>query len=143
MEATNQDRNDRYRSDRPSPCDHPGCSTSTRERKPYCTEHVREHPYVTDLLARLSAIERELAAVERRGTRAVDIDGVLATEVLRELSLHGDRTIRRLARDLALPTKVLDAYVRALAKAGRVTTGHTNRNREMVQLSESDREEAA
>lgn len=31
-------------------CSVPGCSNSTRERKPWCTAHIGHSPYVTQLL---------------------------------------------------------------------------------------------
>lgn len=34
-------------------CSEPGCERTTKEGKPYCRDHVANHPYVVDLLARI------------------------------------------------------------------------------------------
>jgi len=77
---------------RPKPCQLPGCSRSTREHKPYCTDHVEHHEYVQGVIARLEAEELELAAVKKRGPRAVDPAGLTAQEIVLQLELYGDRT---------------------------------------------------
>ena len=38
-------------------CHIPGCENTTRERKPFCAEHVEEHPYISDLMDRLADSE--------------------------------------------------------------------------------------
>ena len=98
-------------------CSMAGCTQTTRERKPYCAEHVEEHPYINDLMHRLADSEREISRVKRRGPR--------------ELA-QGDRTVERLARDMQLDAHVVQCYVRALARRGRVTLGETSRGNVLV-----------
>jgi hypothetical protein len=111
---------------------------TTRERKPFCAEHVQEHPYINDLMRRLADSEREVARVKQRGAKEVDTQGLLAREILRELA-HGDRTVERLARDMQIDPSVVDCYVRALARRGRVTLGETSRGNVLVAASGSRR----
>jgi hypothetical protein len=110
-------------------CNTPSCSNVTRERKPYCTEHIDRLDYVRGLLDTLSAVEDELELVRRTGVKAVDTCGVVAGEILRELRQHGDRTARRLSRDLKLDSDIVSAYLRALALFGAVVLRPGNRGR--------------
>lgn len=117
-------------------CAHLGCSETTRERKPYCTEHVTQLPYVEALLARLAERERELEEVAARGFRAVDVDGLNASELLLQLSLFGARTAPRMCRDLQLELAVAEGFAYALARAGYVTLGHTARGHLKLELAQ-------
>ena len=112
-------------------CSMAGCTQTTRERKPYCAEHVEEHPYINDLMHRLADSEREISRVKRRGPAEVNPHGLLAQEILRELA-QGDCTVERLARDMQLDAHVVQCYVRALARRGRVTLGETSRGNVLV-----------
>jgi hypothetical protein len=115
-------------------CQHPGCTNSTRERKPFCTEHVSDHPYVLELMGQIQEVEKELARVARRGTRAVEIEGIPAQEIMRELRTFGHRTVERLARDLRLEPEVVASYGRALNRAGRVSLAVNSRGVTMLSL---------
>jgi len=116
---------------RPPSCDLPDCDRSTKERKPYCPDHVDRHPYVAKLVEVIEAAEREMDAVRRRGSRAVTPDGLHAQEVLREVQAHGERTFKRLARDLRMEPRVVQDYCRALARQGLLEVGRNGR-RDMV-----------
>ena len=116
-------------------CAHPGCLETTRERKPYCTEHVTSLPYVQNLLARLAEREAELEEVSRRGYRAVDVDGLNSAELLLQLSLFGERTVPRMCRDLQLELAVAEGFAYALARAGYITLGHTSRGHLKLELA--------
>jgi hypothetical protein len=118
-------------------CLHPGCTNATRERKPYCTEHVSDHPYVLELMSQIERVEAELDRVRRRGTRAVALEGIPAQEILRELRTFGHRTVERLARDLRLDADVVAAYGRALNRAGKVSLGVTSRGVVMLSVPEA------
>lgn len=116
-------------------CAAAACGQSTREGKPYCSDHVGEHPYVQEILSTLAARQAEEAAVRNRGSGAVDIGGLTARELLLHLSLHGARTVERLSRELQLESQVLSGYVSALVDDGRVSLGRTNRGSTIVRLS--------
>lgn len=120
-------------------CAAPGCSNPTRERKPYCTEHIDQLDYVQQLKDTLASVEEEQALVRRRGAKAVDLSGITAQEILRELRLHGDRTARRLSRDLKLESELVDAYLRALAIGGEVELRPGNRGHMVASFGQSSR----
>lgn len=113
-------------------CSEPGCTRPTRERKPFCTEHISRSTYVRGLLETLESVESERAKVRRRGSRAVDPGGITAQEILRELRQHGDRTSQRLSRDLKLEVAVIDAYLEALARQGEIDLRPGNRGHKVA-----------
>ena len=116
-------------------CGSSGCLHSTREGKPYCPDHVKEHPYVQGILSTLQDVHAEREKVRERGARAVDLKGLTTKELLLHLTLNGARTIERLARELQLDSVVLNGYVRALVKQGVVDLGRTNRGSTVVKLA--------
>lgn len=116
-------------------CDVRGCVQTTREGKPYCPDHVEQHPYVQNILSILAEREAEEEKVRQRGARAVDPQGLTARELVLHLSLHGARTVERLSRELQLDSKVLDGYVGALVRRGVVALGRTNRGSTVVRLA--------
>lgn len=113
---------------RPAPkCEADGCHETTRNGKPYCTEHVELLPYVNRLMEQLEQRDAELDRVSKRGPRMVDPQGITAQEILLQLKLYGGRTIARLSRDLMLDENVVESYGRALAKLGCVSIGRHRR----------------
>ena len=113
---------------RPAPrCEAAGCTETTRNGKPYCTNHVELLPYVNRLIDTLEARDAELERVAKRGPRSVDPQGITAQEILLQLKLYGGRTIARLSRDLMLEENVVESYGRALAKLGCVSIGRHRR----------------
>jgi hypothetical protein len=122
--------------ERPVPrhCEVPACGVATRAGKPYCSEHVDRHPYVSELLAQIAAREAEEAQVRARGAAAVDLDGLTATEVLTFLRVHGERSVPRLARDLNMDLRTVAHYVSALARRGEVELGENRRGKTLVAL---------
>ncbi|MCO5169301.1 MAG: hypothetical protein M9894_23400 [Planctomycetes bacterium] len=119
----------------PRHCEAPGCSQATREGKAYCSDHVEMHPYVQDLIARLEQRESEDDRVNRRGPRAVNLQGITTQEILQHLAFHGPRTEERLCRELNLEVKTLQGYVQALRRKKLVTLGHTKRGSTVVKLA--------
>lgn len=87
------------------------------------------------ILSTLAGLQAEREKVRIRGERAVDLKGLTTRELLLHLSLHGARTIERLARELQLDSDVLQGYVRALVKQGAVNLGRTNRGSTVVKLA--------
>ncbi|MGE0708557.1 MAG: hypothetical protein AB7N76_22985 [Planctomycetota bacterium] len=111
----------------------------TREGKPYCPEHVDDHPYVRDLLAALAARQAEEERVRTRGSVEVDLDGITAREVVLHLSLHGARTIERISRELQIDSDVVAGYVDALNERDLIDMSHTNRGSTVVKLRDPER----
>lgn len=99
-------------------CESPGCSRATREGKPFCPEHVTSHPYVQELERTLEAQRVEQARVRKRGARAVDPAGLTAEEIVRQIRVQGPRSVRALAREMALDPRTTRAYVDALVERG-------------------------
>ena len=116
-------------------CDTVGCSQTTREGKPYCPDHVENHPYVQAILSTLREREQEEEKVRQRGPKAVDPQGLTAKELVLHLSLHGARTVERLSRELQLDAKVLEGYVGALVRRGVIALGRTTRGSTVVRLA--------
>lgn len=119
----------------PRHCEAPGCNQATREGKAYCSDHVEMHPYVQDLIMRLEEREAEDERVNRRGPRAVNLQGITTQEILQHLAFHGPRTEERLCRELNLEVKTLQGYVQAMRRKKLVTLGHTKRGSTVVKLA--------
>lgn len=115
-------------------CSAANCARATREGKPFCSEHVERLPYVQGLLDQLAAREDEEDRVRKRGTRAVDPNGLTAREILLSLWVNGDRTVARLARELNMDFETLKVYVAALKRKGLVTVKPTRRGAGIVTL---------
>jgi len=108
-------------------CASPSCEKTTRKDKPFCPEHVAEHPYAQGVMDQLARLEGEVARVRKVGTRGVNPLGLMSQEILRELRVHGPRTVVRLARDLGVQGSVISSYVAALTKRGQVRQSHGDR----------------
>ena len=121
-------------------CEAVGCDRSTREGKPYCSEHVAGHPYVQELLAQIDGAEGELERVRVGGASRVDPDGLMARELLLQLSLYGRQSIPRLARDLNVDVGIVRSYVDALVSSGWIVRGKNGRRVEVVSLRERHRD---
>lgn len=118
----------------PRHCEHPGCIMTTREGKPFCSDHVDHNPYAKLVLGELDRREDddERAKKKRRG---VNVGSVTAVELLQNVADHGPRTKERLCRELNIAMPVLDGYVDALRKEGKITLGRTSRGSEVVSLA--------
>lgn len=117
-------------------CEYAGCTKTTREGKPYCPDHVDNHPYVQSILHVLAEREAETDRVRTHGADAVDPAGLTAQELVLHLSLHGSRTVERLSREFQLESKVIENYVKALRREGKVVVGRTTRGSTVVRLSD-------
>ena len=115
-------------------CETEGCNRSTREGKPFCVDHVQASPYVQRLLDTLAKHERELERVKRLGTRGVRLDGLMTQEIVHQLRTYGDRTVERLARDLAVDHTLIRAYATRMTRAGMTRQGQTVRGHACLTL---------
>ena len=116
-------------------CERSGCSKTTREGKPFCPDHVEQHPYVQTILGGLAEREAETQRVRTKGPSAVDPAGLTAQELVLHLSLHGSRTVERLSREFQLESQVINDYVHALRDEGKVVLGRTTRGSTVVRLA--------
>lgn len=118
----------------PRHCEAPGCPHTTREGKPFCTDHVEMNPHAKKVVVGLTQQEKddERAA---RSRRKVNTNGITATSVLQNVSYYGPRTKERLCRELNVDMDVLDGYVQALLKEGKISLGQTRRGSEVVSLA--------
>lgn len=115
-------------------CQATGCDQGTRERKPFCIEHLEHSSYVAELLRVLQARDDELVRVAQVGSRAVRVEGVTAQEILLQLRLYGKRTTARLSRDLSIKEGLVRCYARVLSRRGYVCLGKTQRNATLLSL---------
>lgn len=113
-------------------CELDGCRKATTGRKPYCTDHLGEMPYVQELEQELARRDDEWARVLSRGTREVDPQGTTAQELLMYLKVHGKRTVRRMAKDLSMEMELLTPYVNALRRWGWVRVSKNKRGIPLV-----------
>ena len=116
-------------------CEADGCNQATRENKPFCSDHVDQHPYVQAILATLAGDEEEIERIQARGKKAVDTDGSLVASILLQLEQNGERTLERLSRDLWVDKPIVETAVRELAKQGIVTLGMTKRKSTTAMLA--------
>lgn len=115
-------------------CGQPGCQRATQKSKPFCVDHVGLNPYASQVRARMEGSAEELERVARLGDRAVDPHGVRARDILGQLRWHGDRTVRRLARDLVVDEPILISYAQALQRHGLIRIGRTPRGRLLLSV---------
>lgn len=119
---------------KPTHCEADDCVQATREGKPFCSDHVERLSYVQEVQARIAARERELAEVTKRGARAVDIEGIVARDILLSLWINGQRSVARLSRELNVDFEVLKHYVSRLKKAKQLTQTSPRRGAGKVTL---------
>lgn len=119
---------------RPSRCQAAGCDQATRENKPFCSDHVFHHAYAQKIAAELERQKLEVARARRLGPRGADPAGHTANEILTELRVHGNRTVRRLARDLRLDVPIVEAFVQAMSRKRLVKLCASRRGAGIVKL---------
>ncbi len=116
-------------------CDQEGCGRITKERKPFCPDHVEHHPYVQHLLGQMAKRQQEENRVRRLGGRGVDPKGLNATEILVQLRIRGDRTAERLAFDLQIDLDLVETYLRSMAGRRLISVGRSDRGSLVASLS--------
>jgi hypothetical protein len=122
-------------------CDVQGCPFFTRERKPYCPEHILTHAtYPRALASILESVEQEIETVGRCGAKAVRLTGLVVEEILAGIATHGRLTWPRLIKDHVaflngVPEPVSNAYLDCLKAYGLVDITQTQRGCEVVALS--------
>lgn len=119
-------------------CEHASCTQRTRDGKPFCLDHVEDHPYVQALVVKIAEREAQDERVKRAWEEA-DLAGVTAREILLHLDLHGARTEERLVRELHLDLRVVTNYLMALSASGQIVFGITSRGSRVARLASMQR----
>lgn len=114
------------------------CGRTTREGKDFCTIHVELHPYVNNLLQQIENRELEDSLVRKKGSSAVNLEGITVSEILLCLRKSRTRTEERLTREIQLDKTVIHNYLIRLAKEGVVTFGRNSRDSISVTLINFD-----
>lgn len=113
-------------------CEERGCNKTTRVGKPFCPGHIERLPYVRKLMQELADKKAEEDKVKINGRQAVRLDGLTAKELILHLSLHGERTVERLSRELQLEPDVIWHYIKKLEANNQVVLGSTKRGNTIV-----------
>lgn len=118
-------------------CELSGCGLPTREGKPYCSDHVEHNPYAKEVMEKLGQREDddERAGAKTARRKKLNTSGVTATELLHAVAERGPRTVERLCRELNIEMDVLNGYVSALSREGRISLGQTSRGSVVVSLA--------
>ena len=124
-----------YQRSIPKRCTKPRCFKFTREGKPYCVDHVMLNDYVKGIAAVLERREAEVVKAETEGATGVDPKGLLSQEIMDELVNYGERTKRRLARDLRVSVDVISRCTDAMLGARMIHINPTRRGDEFVGLA--------
>ena len=128
-------QNNRTSANKTKYCDEAGCEERTREGKDYCPEHINNLPYVQQLLDRIEKKEVEVAAVRKKGKKAVDPASENLKEVRTHLEFNGSRTKKRLARELQLTSSGMEGFLDYLDDEDEITRSRTSRGDETIHLS--------
>lgn len=112
------------------------CPGSTREGKPFCSEHVGLNSYASEVMQKIAQRDAEDALALSPNTAPEDynVAGVTAQSILQQLEERGTRTKERLCRELGLDRELVDAYADALIMRGLVRIGRTGRGCETLSL---------
>lgn len=117
----------------PSPGSHKGtrdceaveCSKSTREGKPYCSNHIESAPYIVKILAKLEARRAEIKLLEETTSR-LPRTSFLWREALLLLRTK-DFTIKSFSRRLDITHKAAARLIDLLEAEGRARSTKTSR----------------
>lgn len=108
-----------------SPCQLHGCKRSTREAKPYCSEHIENTPYVKRLLEILAGRDKE-EVVLTKGRGTIPKDGFFYRETLLLLRAK-DFTAKALSRRLDISHDAANRLIVLMAGDGLAKVGKTAR----------------
>jgi hypothetical protein len=109
-----------------------GCDATTREKKPWCPEHVEDHaPPAIRIAEELKSRDAEIKRIMANKGK-VDPNGHLAREARRMLHEQAF-TSAGLSRDLNIPHKVAEAVLNHLVKI-RIACHRTVRGKMAVSL---------
>jgi len=120
------------------------CGATTREGKPYCSDHIEHALYIQDLMGRDDIIEQELRLVaEQGGKKAISLNSPVMLQIIRVLMIEDGLTVLRLAWDADVPAKILSIYLTKLVQWGMVEMIPEGRNVIVFLNSTTPRPESA
>lgn len=109
-----------------SPCQNKGCAKTTREGKPFCSEHIERAPYVKRILTILKGRDEEEAKL-LAGEEEINPHGFFYKEtllLLRSKDFTGKALARRLDISHAAARRLIDLmYAGGLCKRGNTSRG--------------------
>lgn len=108
-----------------SPCQAPSCQRSTREGKPFCSDHIELAPYVQQVLGILAERDEEERVLELKRGRIAK-DGFFYRETLLLLRSK-DFTAKGLARRLDLSHHAAERLIRLIASDRLARQSQTSR----------------
>jgi len=114
------------------------CGKTTREGKSYCSDHVEEGSYIQGLMDRISGKDYEEDLAETSYARFRDHVGDEYTTTMDEiklcLTLHGPRSIARIAKDIGINKDAAKSYIALLSHRGDVSITINTRGASIVRL---------
>jgi len=99
-------------------CNVKGCGRTTREKKPFCPDHIDELPYVQQLMAQIDYKAAELERV--RSGKPVPVPSCFEGEIVWHLKMNGRRSVRRLAKEVHIEYVILIKMLRAYKRRGLI-----------------------
>lgn len=110
-------------------CGVAGCNDLTKEKKPYCPRHVKENPYVKEILKGIQTLEKE------EKTKKVIKGSLLESEFLTILKQRSEpTTIEKLAQLSAYTIEKTTAYMNSAKKRGLVILSKNRRGSIQITL---------
>ena len=117
-------------------CKEKECDRTTREGKPYCSDHVEHSPYVRRVIEELELRDREAASLAKGGT--VSPNGHLVRETLLMLE-QGSYTAAKLSRLMDISHNSTETLIREMSRMGLAHLGKTDRGSLIIsKLKEQD-----
>lgn len=114
-------------------CSLRGCLNTTRERKPYCSDHVEHLDYAQSLAIQIIARKEEMKSLKR--DKDIPEKTSFDSEVLGHLAQTGTKTIKKLALELNIKYEILLKIMKSLSRRGHVKIRYTKRLKYTAELS--------
>ena len=99
-------------------CQFPDCGATTREGKPYCSNHIENCAYIQSVLAEIERRNAESKTLD--SGRWITTNAHLIREALILLE-HGSFSAARLGRMLDVTERAADTLIRMMSRRGLVT----------------------
>jgi len=112
----------------------------TRERKPFCPEHVLHNDYARWVASLVEAASDEAVAVVKKGPSAIDLNGLIVEEIICGIAETTEPTWAGLIKDKVTylstaHSSAADAYFERLTKDGYISARAHPRRREVIFVS--------